>query len=588
MTVPRSFEVTVLRQLRRAARHRPDAIATVVDRGGTLTFGDLDRRSGLAASALRARGLGRGSRVALVAADAEWDGFVVAHYAVYKAGAAAVPLSADLPDHELAAAFDETAADLVVDVGGRLTGHAVTLAGLERAGEGGDGDAGAVDPDDLAYLVRTSGTTGRPKIVAVSHAGLAALYPVEDMLSGLAEQPAVLMTVSIGGEATQGLVHDCVRGPKLVVPSRFDPARHCELIEEHRVRVVGLVPSSAAALLAAADAVPYDFSSVRCVVSSSAPLPPVLFDRLAVTFPGAKVFNAYTLTEGVSLVHDHESGRSGSIGRPGEDTELRIVDGLGDAVPVGETGEIWLRPVGIPPRHHLSPPGGEGATRILDDGWVATGDLGYADADGFVYFVDRRDDTVVIAGHNVSTTRVEAVLSESPAVLAAAAIGVPHPMLGRTIAAVVTLKAPASTAELYRHCAERLPAHARPSRITIVDALPLTPTGKIRKTALQDLIALRPSPRRTPKPEPRTADVMETVLSAWAETLGRETVDPDENLLEVGSYSLLAAQVAVRLSDALDRHVPIATVLEHARPGRLAKALIFTPSTARRRIRPIR
>lgn len=542
--------IAPLDRLRRLAAALPGAIATEVDGGAALTYGELDRRSSELAA-----GLPAGGRVAVVADGTDWCELVVACFATWKSGGTVAPLSAALPAAERVAALAELAADVVLDPG--RTGGPAAAGPAEPL----------VDPDHLAQIVRTSGTTGKPKLVGTTYGEIGADDDPIDPLDLPADRPVVLMTLAVGTDATQSLVLDVVRGPLLLVVASFDPVRYVALIEQRRPLVVGLVPSSAIATLAAAADRPVDFSAVRTVVSSSAPLPPLVYDQLRDAFPGANVLNAYALSEGVGLVNEHRWGRTGSIGRPDAATEVRIAAEDGSPLPPGEVGEIWLRRRGVPPRRHLGV-AVAGSTTIRPDGWVATGDLGSADADGFVYFVDRRDDLVVTAGHNVSTLEVEDVLLRHPAVRTAAAVGVPHPTLGSTVAAVVTLAEPVNTALLDHHCALHLAPHKRPRPLLVVDELPLTASGKLRRTELRALV------ERTRQAEAGVpADLEGLVLAVWAAALDSDRLGPEDDLVGAGGFSLLSAHTAVALSARLDKHVPVATVLESRTAGELARAL---------------
>lgn len=562
-----AFSLTVLDRLRRLAEALPDAVATEVDGVAELTYGALEHRSDRLAAGLAAAGVGPGDRVVAVADERDWCDLVVACYATFKVGGTIAPLSARLPAAELAAALAELAAAAVVAPGGAASvpaaarGHLVTERDAVALPEP------RVGPDDVAQITRTSGTTGRPKLVTTAYGEIGAADDPVEPGELPADRPVVLMTVAVGTDATQSLVLDVPRGPLLLVVARFDPVRYAELIERRRVLVVGMVPSAAIALLAAAGDRAVDFSSVRTVVSSSAPLPPSVFDELRAAFPAANVLNAYALSEGVGLVNEHRWGRTGSIGRPDPATEVRIAADDGSALPPGEVGEIWLRRLGVPPRRHLTPPAA-GSTTIHPDGWVATGDLGHIDADGFVYFVDRRDDLVVTAGHNVSTLEVEDVLLRHPAVRTAAAVGVPHPMLGSVVAAAVTLAEPSSAAVLDHHCARHLSSYKRPRPLLVVDELPLNASGKVLRTELRELVE-----RARQAPAAAPADLGELVLSVWVAALGSDGLGPDDDLVGIGGFSLLSAHAAVALSARLDRHVPVATVLEHRTAAELARAL---------------
>lgn len=572
-----------LERLDRAAAVIPDVVATELAGMAVLTYGNLAHRSNALAGRLRAAGAGPGTTVAVVADETQWCDLVVATYACLRAGAAVAPLSASLPPEALAEALNDLAPVVAVVPGGRARLPA-RLSGLrveEPAHAAADAAAALapapdpdVSPEDVAQVVRTSGTTGRPKLVAATYAELAAADdPVDPPEAPTRERPIVLMTISVGTDATQNLVRDVVRGPLLLVPPRFDAVRYSELLSTRRPLVVGLVPSTAQALLRLLSEQPTDTSSVRTVVCSSAPLALATFDALARAFPRANVLNAFALSEGVGLVNEHRWGRTAAVGRRDATVDVRIVrDGVD--VPEGEVGEIWLRRRGAPPRRHLGPVAPDfvasPVTTIRTDGWVATADLGRIDGDGFVYFVDRADDIAVVGGHLVSTLEVEEALLRGPGVTAAAAVRLPHTALGHIVAAVVTGVDEAGVAAVAEAAAAVLPAHKRPRPLVTVAELPLTPNGKIRRDAVRAVVEQY---RANVVPALPGVDLVENVRRTWASALDEPGLRLDVDLFDAGGFSLLGGEVAAQLSTLLDRRVPLALVLEHRTPADLALAL---------------
>jgi acyl-CoA synthetase (AMP-forming)/AMP-acid ligase II len=560
--------------LQRAVAGAPDATATIVDRVASLTFAELESRSRRVSLGLMQRGVVPGTRIAVAASETRWIEFVIAAFGIYRAGATLLPLGADaVPDdlqraarrlHLGAAIFAE--ADSLAQA--RLDVACWSVEALERTPLGPLETR--VAADQLAYVVLTSASTGPSKAIGVSHANLIAHNPPPFHEWG---QPRsrFLITPRIGTAASQTLLHDVVGGPIVLVAPRFDPPRCCELVERHRVTTLGLVPASAAAIVHALRLRPRDVSSVRCVVTSSAPCPPALIEELGVAFPAAEVYNSYGLAEGPQLWNSQRSGRSGSIGRPVDGAEVRVVAGDGHALSKGEVGEIWLRdPQLVAGRVYL---GDDGSLKPTADrhGWVRTGDLGYADDDGFVYFVDRKDDLILCSGHNVSSAEVEGALVEHPSVLEAAVVGVPHPVLGQAIVAAVRTEGDVEVSALSAHCAASLPAHKRPQQIARIPALPLNRGGKVDKRALRDRLTLGRGAGATAR---RSDNGLEdTVLHAWRDALGVADLTPGDSLLEAGARSVLAAHVALGLSEALDAEVPLQTVLECATARDLAVAL---------------
>ncbi|MFD0592579.1 class I adenylate-forming enzyme family protein [Catellatospora coxensis] len=278
----------------------------------------------------------------------------------------------------------------------------------------------------------------------------------------------------------------------------------------------------ASALLEAGVFAECDLDEVQLVSCTAAALPPAVARSLAAALPEAVIVNNYTSTEAApahtSMVFDPE--RPASVGRAEGGAELRILTADGGLAGPGETGEVWLR-AGDAVRSYHGDPGASAA--VFRDGWVRMGDLGYRDADGYLYLVDRESDLVNAGAYRVSTLRVEAALHEHPAVSGAAVLGLPHPVMGATVAAAVELRDPSALAELRAFLAERLAAYELPTRIVAVAALPRNDGGKVRK-ARCGRCSRRPRPGSRPARRPRSrwpgcgARCCGCPRSAWATT----------------------------------------------------------------------
>jgi len=235
-----------------------------------------------------------------------------------------------------------------------------------------------------------------------------------------------------------------------------------------------------------------DTSCVRMLIYGSAPMPRHAVALLAAAFPRATLMNGYGLTEGGTSVVTMPPGealrRPGSVGRPVGTDVVRVVDEVGDVVGPGTTGEVAIK-VEAGQRFYHNDPEATAATWRGD--WVRSGDLGYFDEDGFLYLVDRKKDVIVRGGYNVSSIEVESALHEHPDVVEAAVLGVPHPVLGQDVAAVVRLRAGGSldvaTAGVF--LADRVADYKRPRRIVLTHGpLPRTAMGKLDKAALREML----------------------------------------------------------------------------------------------------
>ncbi|MEV5330012.1 AMP-binding protein [Nonomuraea sp. N2-4H] len=476
--------------LARRAQEQPESPALVVAEVGTLTFGAWDRRSNAVARALIERGLAGGQRVGLVFDERDWIDLAVAWCGVMRAGCVAVPLSARLAPAELRHALTDCSVSAVLhgpgidppDVGGWRG----TPADLDQADE--SPVRGDLQPGGLAQIIYTSGTTGKAKGVGATHANLAYGLSADPKRRSLLHSRHFLHAFPIGSNAGQTmLVNSLGARPAALTMPRFTPARFARLIESYRVGTVFVVPAMAIELLNARVHERHDLSSVRLLGSTAASLPPAVAAGMAKAFPKATIVNYYTSTEAApaQTVMIVDPTRPASVGRPHSGGDLKIVGPDGRPAKTGETGEVWLRsPVGT--RSYYRDRGL--SETVFRDGWVRMGDVGYLDADGYLYLVDRESDVIKSGAHKVSTLQVEAALYEHPSVAEAAVVGVPHPVLGRVTAAAVVTRSPVSAADLRTFLMDRLARHELPSRLLFVPELPKNHLGKVVKSRLLDLL----------------------------------------------------------------------------------------------------
>jgi long-chain acyl-CoA synthetase len=468
-----------------AAARRPDGLALIAPEA-TLTWSDVDDQ--VTAAAHRVAELaGPGERVAIVLPNSV--DFVVTYYAVLRAGRVAVPLNPGYSDDELDYAVRDSGAVLVV---------------REALGPGQPADLRAVAPDDLAVLLYTSGTSGRPKGAMLTHAALAANHEQLDAVDPPLAGPddvvllAVPMFHAYGLNTGLGMVvHHAATG---VLVDRFDAAASLTVIAERAVTVTIGVPSMYAAW-ALQPGAGTAMTSVRTPVCGAAPLAQEDAARFTAA-TGRSVLVGYGLTETAPVLTVGVRHKTGSIGRPvpGVSLVLRSADGEvlwrdGTASPdddlaeldlsvedIGGTdpGEIVVRGANLFAGYW--PDGRDGPD---PDGWWATGDVAYADADGDLHLVDRIGELILVNGFNVYPAEIERVLDGHPAVAEAAVIGVADPGTGQRPHAFVVpaLDPPPTAAELQVYCAGQLARFKMPS-IELVRQLPHSATGKVRKREL--------------------------------------------------------------------------------------------------------
>jgi acyl-CoA synthetase (AMP-forming)/AMP-acid ligase II len=277
---------------------------------------------------------------------------------------------------------------------------------------------------------------------------------------------------------------------KLVMMRKWDPERALELIERERITTFGGVPSMVWQVLDSPRFATTDTSSVTSIGYGGAPAPPELVRRIEEMFPGRSPSNGYGLTETSSVTTlnagDDYLAHPDSVGAPVPVVDVKLVDGSGSDLPAGSAGELWIKGPNVVRGYWNKP---EATSATFTDGWLHSGDVARIDEEGFVYIVDRAKDMVIRGGENVYSVEIETVLFEHPAVVDAAVIGIPHPVLGEEVGAVIELRPGASvTAEgLREFVGERLAAFKVPAHIWFRDEpLPRNPAGKVLKRELRD------------------------------------------------------------------------------------------------------
>lgn len=490
-------ERDVAGRLRATAMAMPDSVAVRFG-GATITYAEMHAKVEAATATLQARGVAAGDRVVLLVGNR--PAFIEAYFAVLRTGGIAVPLLPGLAPDEIAHVVTDAAPVLAIvaaDLAGDLP------EGLPRMVVGGDPDdwraaveSGLVPElphradDDVAALVYTSGTTGRPKGAMLTRGNLSAsqdqtldgrfkVRPDDHVLLTLPLAHIYALNVGLGA---------CVRvGATMVLEERFDPAASLQTIADEGVTIVLGAPPMYLSWLAAPSIEQADLSKLRLAVSGAAPLPVTAIDRFR-ALTGLTIEEGYGLTEASPSVTSNSMAdvpRPGSVGKPVTDLELRLVDDRGAEPLVGDTGEVWVRG----PNVFLGYWNDQAATdEVLVDGWLKTGDVGLFDEDGYLFLVDRLKDLIIVSGFNVYPREVERVLIAHPSVHEAAVVGVPHPYRGESVMAYAVARPGAviDVEELSDHCSRMLARYKCPERIRVVDELPHTVTGKVRRAALRE------------------------------------------------------------------------------------------------------
>ena len=489
------------------AAHLPDRPALLG--AATVTYRELNARVDEVAGAFQGAGLAPGDRVALLLGNSGY--FVEAFYGALRAGLVAVPVNNTFTAEEIGAILADSGARAVV-VGDaydhQLDGIRETLPALERVIVTGASSppmgtrtwrqflGGGVRPagtevggDDLALLSYTSGTTGRPKGVCLSHANLLANH--EQMAAtrlSLESGDVVLCVLPLFHiyALNVALAYTIARGATVVLAERFDPLQTLAAIAEHRITVLVGAPPTYTAWLNAPTAEPNDLASVRYAVSGAAPLEPRVLERFGSEL-GVQIWEGYGLTETAPVLTSVAVGDRvvpGSVGRPLPGVELRLVDRNGQDVQPGDPGEVVVRGPNVFSGYWQQP---EASAAVRDaEGWFATGDIGI-DEDGDLFLVDRRADLIIVSGFNVYPKEVEAVLLRHPKVAETTVIGAAHPYTGEVVRAVVVLREgeEASAHEISEFCGRSLARFKCPQVVDFVASLPHNLTGKVVRRHLR-------------------------------------------------------------------------------------------------------
>jgi fatty-acyl-CoA synthase len=490
------------------AERSPDRAITIFE-GEATTYRGMAARSRALASGLHARGVRQGHVVALLSYNC--PEFLETVFAANYLGAIAMPMNWRLAAAEVRYILEHSEARALVCDEALLDLANAATVGLDRtvvraciAPEAPGGwtalaelrtigpavDRTPTEADDVHRLMYTSGTTGRPKGVMITHANLAwknFAHLVEFGFNtgdlGLACGP--LYHVGALDLTTTSLI---AAGATTIIHRVFDAAAVVDELERSKVTTVWLAPAMVNAIMALPDVEQRDLSSVRVIINGGEKMPIPLIERIQRVFPAAWFADAYGLTETVSgdtfLDRDNIVKKLGSVGRPCVHLELEVWDDQGRPVGAGERGEIVLRGPKIFKGYWRD---AEATEQAFAGGWFHTGDIGVLDEDGYLFIVDRLKDMIVSGGENIAGSEVERVLYEHDAVLEAAVVGRPDERWGEVPVAFVVVRpgAEADAGDLRAHCAAQLARFKVPKEFTFLDALPRNPSGKVLKRDLR-------------------------------------------------------------------------------------------------------
>lgn len=479
--------------------HKP--ILIVDDKN--VSFDDLADRVQRLTGALRARGIGTGDRVILAMNNCtEW---VVSILAVLGAGAICVPTNPGLRPPEMCNIANHCEPKLAI-VDAELVSHfaeaKVKFDTIVRGG-GGTSDWQAVvsgaTPDafiadvkdsDPALIFYTSGTTGVPKGVLLSHGAeiFAAQMVAKHLAITSSDRSIVMGSLAFIYPLVINALASIVGGASVVLQDRFHPELVANAIRRHRITIMMGVPTMYVMLISYADkGQECDLSSVRAAFSGGASLPDALVKRAKASL-GFNIFDLWGMTECTPVTtfdpKREKAGQPDSCGRALPGCAFKIVDDDLKECPVGTIGEVMLTGPLTMTEYYKNP---SATAETLIDGWIRSGDLGMTDKDGFLYIVGRKKDLIIRGGANVYPVDVEEALYTHEGVAECAVIGRPDEVFGETIKAYVVRKTTAiDVGELIEHCKTKLADYKVPSEIEFIDELPKGPTGKVLRRELRE------------------------------------------------------------------------------------------------------
>ena len=498
----------------------PERIATIFE-GRRISYGKLQERVNRLANALSDLGVGAGDRVATIQVNCPEH--IEAYFATAKLDAIYVPLNFRVKSDELDFMLNE-AGSKVLFVGSRyhdlvqsathkgpgihtlvaLDGQAPSWLPYEELLASGSDEERLpqADEDDTTIILFTAGTTGTPKGVMLTHNSFSSYILSNVQPADPEVEERNILTVPLhhiaGIQAAMSAVYG---GRTLIIQRQFEPKEWMEMAQRERANRAMMVPTMLKQILDHPEFSRYDLSSLEVITYGAAPMPLEVIRKAIQRFPGTRFINAFGQTETASTItalppEDHDlSGspeeverklkRLSSIGKPLDDVEVRIVDEEGNDQPHGQVGEIVARGSRLMKGYWHQ----EDATReTLRNGWLYTGDLGYADEDGYIFLAGRAKDFIKRGGEMISPEEVEQVLHSHPAVDEAAIIGVPDDLWGERVRAVVVTRPGhlVTDEDLIEYCRQRLASFKKPESVVFVSELPRNPMGKVLKRVLRE------------------------------------------------------------------------------------------------------
>lgn len=539
--------------------------------GNTISYSALDDLANAEAIRLRGEGVRRGDRVALCLPNTPQ--FVASYLGALKLGAIVVSVNPGLAPEEISFILKDSGAVQVIRDAERWRAPGPKPPEVEALD---------MTPDDPAVIAYTSGTTGFPKGATLSHGNVTFAMQSKRRYLGIRPEDRLILFLPLFHCFGQNAILNAglCAGAALVLHRGFEMDRVLHSVARDGVTMLCAVPAHFVVLCEGASV--EQLNGVRYFMSAAAPLPVEVELRWQAKF-GRPIYQGYGLTETSPFAsYNHATDyRPGTIGTPIEGVEMAVVDvENGGFLPPQATGEIVVKGPNVMLGYWNRP---EETREAIRDGWFHTGDIGRCDEDGYFRIEDRLKDMVIVGGYNVYPVEVENVLYRHPAVSEAAAYGIPDPVLGERVRAVVKLKPGARVAadELIAHCRVSLAEYKLPTAIEYVDAIPKCRAGKVRKRILRDEYRVSqpvPASSAGPVAEPvkDAADLQRRIIDLMASQLGisARDIQPERPFCDFGFTSLTVLQLVERVGAWLGRTIAPTVPWHYSTPHALAQHLV--------------